>query len=374
MPPHRARKPDTSASRDRAIARGIERWFQASARDLPWRTTPRDGYYALVSEAMLLQTQASRIAERFPPFIQRFPTIESLAEADEHDVLAQWSGLGYYRRAKNLHAAARAVVREHGGIVPRDASALRRLPGVGRYTAGSIASIVYDEPAPIVDGNVARVLLRLDGADLPPTASATIHRLWARAEDLVRAATSPALLNEGLMELGANICTPRSPGCDACPVRSSCVAHREGKQGDIPRPKPRPSQQVVHAASVVMRDAKGRLLVERRGDGGMWAGLWQAPTIEREGKTPTRASIDALTGGGRARRIAEFEHKTTHRIFRFTVYAAPPPKRRRPDQRWVSAAEIEGLALARPQMRILQGSDPVGTNSPTGGGRSGSRG
>lgn len=363
-----------SAARDRAIAHAIERWFESNARDLPWRTTPRDGYYALVSEAMLLQTQAARIAERFPVFIERFPTIESLAQADEQDVLAQWSGLGYYRRARNLHRAAIEVVGSHDGVVPRGVAALGKLPGVGRYTAGSIASIAYNEPAPIVDGNVARVLLRVEGADLPPTATATINMLWARAEAIVRAADSPALLNEGLMELGATVCTPRSPDCPACPVRTRCVARREGRQHEIPRPKPRAEQTAMFAASVVIRDAKGRTLVERRGDTGMWAGLWQAPTIESEVRAPTRAAIEALATGRPVRKIASFEHLTTHRRFVFAVYSASPPRRRGADQRWASDAELEKLALARPQLRILLGRDGKRESAGSGGGRSRSEG
>ncbi len=350
-------------SRDNAIASAIEGWFVANARDLPWRTEPRDGYYALVSEAMLLQTQASRIAERFPVFIKRFPTIEDLAAASEEDVLAQWSGLGYYRRAKNLHRAAQQVVEEHGGVVPRDVALLRALPGVGRYTAGSIASIAYNEPAPIVDGNVVRVLLRVEGRDLPPTETATMNLLWARATDLVEAANSPAHFNEGLMELGATVCTPKSPDCAACPVKSRCVANREQTQHEIPRPKPRAKQTTVHAASVVVRDPKGRLLIERRGDAGMWAGLWQAPTIESEGRAPTRAEIASIAPGGKPRKVGSFEHLTTHRRFAFTIYEAPAPPRRRADQRWASESQIAELALARPQMRILLGDPGAGLNA-----------
>jgi len=352
-----------SRQRDRAIATAIERWFASNARDFPWRTTPRNPYYALVSEAMLLQTQASRIALRFPVFIDRFPTIESLACADEQDVLAQWSGLGYYRRAKNLHRAAQQVVDHHGAVVPSDVAALRRLPGVGRYTAGSIASIAFDEPAPIVDGNVVRVLLRIEGKDLPPAETSTMNLLWERAEALVRCADSPALFNEGLMELGATACTLNSPRCSGCPVRTRCKAKRQGAQQRIPRPKPRPRQTTMHAASVVIRDARGRTLIEQRDDSGMWAGLWQAPTVESGGRAPSRSAIEALAGSGPIRKIGSFEHLTTHRRFRFTVYSGPPPRRRRADQRWATAAQIAQLALARPQMKILLGEDRAQRNA-----------
>jgi len=344
-----------SRRRDRAITAAICAWFRENARGLPWRTSPRDPYFALVSEAMLLQTQASRVAELFPRFIRRFPTVRDLAGAEEQDVLALWSGLGYYRRATNLHRAAQRIMEEHAGTVPSDAASLRSLPGVGRYTAGAIASIAFNRQAPIVDGNVARVLLRVEGRDLSPADSATSEWLWSRAGELVGAAESPASFNEGLMELGATVCTPKAPRCGDCPVRTRCVARREGSQHDIPRPKSRAARTVVHAASVVMCDAKGRTLVERRDKSGMWAGLWQAPTVERAGGPPRLVEVRILAGGRDVRRVDAFEHLTTHREFRFTVYEAAPPPRRRRHQRWASREEIGRLALARPQMRILLG-------------------
>ena len=346
--------------RDCAIAEAISDWFIENDRDFPWRTTPRNPYYALVSEAMLLQTQAARIAERFPVFIDRFPTIESLAHANEQDVLAQWSGLGYYRRAKNLHRAAQQVVDEHDGNVPSDVESLLRLPGIGRYTAGSIASIAFDKPEPIVDGNVVRVLLRIEGADLPPTETATMKLLWERAETLVKSADSPAAFNEGTMELGATICTPRSPSCEECPVRTRCKAKKQGRQGEIPMPKPKPKQRIVHAACVVIRDKQGRLLIEQRDDSGMWAGLWQAPTVESNDKSPSKAMIKVIAGGKQIKRLDSFEHQTSHRTFHFTIYAAAPPSRRKAHQHWATDAQIRALALARPQMRILLGDDGSG--------------
>ena len=181
--------------------------------------------------------------------------------------------------------------------------------------------------------------------------------LWSRAQALVCAADSPAAFNEGMMELGASVCSPKTPDCSSCPVRTRCKAKREGKQKEIPRPKPRPEQSLVHAASVVIRDSRGRTLIECRGENGMWAGLWQAPTVESDSKAPTRSAIKALAGDGPIRKISDFEHLTTHRRFRFTVYSAPAPKRRRTDQRWATQAEIKRLALARPQMRILLGQE-----------------
>src|SRR5690606_18318055 len=217
--------PPADASRDRRIVRDLCRWFARAARDLPWRALPRDPYRALVSEFMLQQTQVSRVLEKFGPFLERFPSVEALAAADEGQIAAAWSGLGYYRRARHLQAAARAIVAEHGGRVPTKAATLENLPGIGRYTAGAISSIVFGEPVPVVDGNVTRVVLRIEGRDLPQEAPATARFVWERAAALVEVAAGtkakgigPGFLNEALMELGATVCVPRSPRCLECPI------------------------------------------------------------------------------------------------------------------------------------------------------------
>ncbi|MEM9374068.1 MAG: A/G-specific adenine glycosylase, partial [Planctomycetota bacterium] len=235
-----------------AVAPLVERWFRANARDLPWRPDPIDGprdpYRALVSELMLQQTQVSRVLEKYTPFLERFPTAEALAAAAEADVLAEWSGLGYYRRARLLHAAAKAVVHDHAGSFPTDPARIRSLPGVGRYTAGAVASIVFGQREPILDGNVERVLLRLHAKPDPPKDKATQAWAWDRAQQLVDASDSPGVLNEGLMELGAIVCTPGAPKCRACPLRRACEAHRRGTAEEIPEPKPRARQKDWFAA------------------------------------------------------------------------------------------------------------------------------
>src|SRR5690606_31034689 len=177
-------EPTIDTLNHRAIAAAVETWFTSTARDLPWRRR-RTGYTALVSEAMLQQTQVGRVIEKYESFMRRFPTLRALAEADEQSVLATWQGLGYYRRARHLHAAARAIVREHAGRVPCTAEELMHLPGVGRYTAGAIASIVFGERTPLVDGNVQRVLARLVADDRSPTATEAVRDSWQHADDLV---------------------------------------------------------------------------------------------------------------------------------------------------------------------------------------------
>ena len=209
------------------FSKRLLRWYDAHRRDLPWRIKngsreTLDPYRVLVSEAMLQQTQVATVIPYFDRFIGRFPTFRALADADEQDVLRLWQGLGYYSRARNLHAAAKRIVREFGGEMPRTAEALRQLPGVGRYTAGAVASIAFDCPAPIVDGNVARVLCRIDRIESDPrTDKPTLEEIWRRAEQILPAARCGDF-NSALMELGATVCTPRNPKCLICPMKKGC--------------------------------------------------------------------------------------------------------------------------------------------------------
>src|SRR5687768_16089198 len=211
------------------FARRLLRWYDKCRRDLPWRPDPAAGrprvdpYHVLVSEAMLQQTQVATVVPYFNRFIARFPTLADLAGADEQEVLRLWQGLGYYSRARNLQAAARKVVAEYGGELPRERDRLLTLPGVGRYTAGAVASIAFDRRAPILDGNVIRVLCRIDKIQSDPRDRSTQDLLWRRAEEVLPARRAGAF-NSALMELGATVCTPRSPQCLLCPVREHCEA------------------------------------------------------------------------------------------------------------------------------------------------------
>ncbi|GJM17921.1 MAG: A/G-specific adenine glycosylase [Phycisphaeraceae bacterium] len=337
-----------------SLAPAVERWFAAAARDLPWRTHPRDPYRSLVSELMLQQTQVARVIDRFDAFVARFPTARALAAADEQEVLAEWSGLGYYRRARLLHACARAIVADHAGRVPTTAAELRSLPGIGAYTAGALASIVFGKPEPAVDGNVIRVLLRLHGSELAQDAPAT--RTWAtdHARALAEAADDPGAVAEGLMELGATVCTPGAPKCDACPLRASCVARREGTTTTIPAPKTRAKVSALFCDSILDEDTRGRLLVERRPTAGMWGGLWQAPTLEQPDRAPTAADVRAFARARSVERVESFEHKTSHRLVRFRVWHATGARAGSLRVRR-SRAQIAELGLSNPQRRILLG-------------------
>ncbi len=209
--------------------RRLLRWFQRHGRDLPWRRT-RDPYHVIVSEFMLQQTQVSRVEAYYHPFLERYPSIDVLAAAPAQMVRESWDGLGYYRRASNLHRLAREVVRDHAGTIPNDPIELRRLPGVGRYTAGAVASFAFERSAPAVDTNVARVLRRAFHPRAPLKAIG--NRLWATAEQIIpRRGKTAWAFNQGIMELGALICTARVARCGECPVRPVCATGRKSVNG-----------------------------------------------------------------------------------------------------------------------------------------------
>lgn len=361
--------PPDPSSQARHLAQTISNWFESSARDLPWRRTdPKTGlrnpYFSLVSEFMLQQTQVSRVLEKFGPFVRRFPTIQALAAAHEQDVLAAWSGLGYYRRAKLLHSAAIDIVNRFEGVIPASAAELQSITGIGPYTAGAIASIVFHQPAPIVDGNVARVLMRLraDGRSAADREANTAN--WSQATELVEAAPSPALTNEGVMELGALICTPKSPRCLHCPLRAFCRAADAGIQDTIPAPKRPATRSTVYHTAVRIIDRSGRLLIQRRPASGLWASMWQAPTAESVDSQP-KPSVALKPLGLRCATlpVAVFVHVTSHRTVEFAVHEPTRPlDPERLDQikekntyALISPKEIGDLPLANPHRRILAG-------------------
>jgi A/G-specific adenine glycosylase len=265
------------------IRRHLTAWYERNRRELPWRTD-RDPYRILVSEMMLVQTTVAAVVPYFERFLRRFPTVAELAAADEVEVLKAWEGLGYYRRARQLHAAARAIVREHGGMVPDEPEALQALPGVGRYIAGAVLSFAFDRAAPILEANTQRVLARWLAWHGDLKLSASQARLWQAAERLVPS-RGAGTFNQAFMELGAVICTPRAPKCLACPVTSQCRARALGLQGSLPviSPKP-PPLPVSEACALVAR--RGRVLIVQRGPGRLWERLWEFPTVHRAGADP----------------------------------------------------------------------------------------
>jgi A/G-specific adenine glycosylase len=358
------RSENPNPKRDSTIVRALCQWFVANARDLPWRQTTntgkRDPYRSLVSEIMLQQTQVSRVLEKFEPFLDEFPTLESLAEAEEDEVLTMWSGLGYYRRARSLHACAQQATEEFGGL-PESVADLEKLKGIGRYTAGAIASIVHNHAEPIVDGNVERVLLRLEGQELRAGETQTKNWCWDRASELVlkterskSESVNPATFNEGLMELGALVCTPKSPSCHECPFSGSCVANRESKQDSIPLPKTRKAKKPLYMACLLVRDSKSRLLISQRPKGGLWGGLWQVPTLESDTrllKTDLAKHFSVATKA--LIREDSFVHETTHRSVAVVVYRLAAPS----DMvhgTWIANDDTSGLATGSLQDRVIR--------------------
>jgi A/G-specific adenine glycosylase len=321
---------------------------------------------------MLQQTQVSRVVPAFERFVRRFPSATDLAQASEGEVLAHWQGLGYYRRARLLHAAARHVAERHGGEVPTDVSALRELPGVGRYVAGAIASIVARAREPIVDGNVARVMLRLHGRAVAPDDPATVKWLWSRAQEWVDESRDPSAANEGLMELGATICTPRSARCGECPLAGRCAARRSGSVAEIPSPK-RSARAVRKRRgriemSTLIAVHRGRIAMEQRPDTGLWAGLWQTPT--REVVARGRVGAEAATSPGPwrgARRAGAVDAVLSHRRVRIDVWVAAPAASARlrrgpsPDWSWVPIGQLGDVPLSNAMRRVL---DVAGIHAP----------
>jgi len=316
---------------------------------------------------MLQQTQVSRVVEKFEPFLRAFPTPAALAAASEDEVLAAWQGLGYYRRARLLHAAAKAIVERHGGRVPSDPAALRELPGVGRYTAGAIASIVFGAREPIVDGNVVRVLSRTAARQGSADDRATVDWAWAEAGRFVQAAAEPGPANEALMELGATVCTPAAPKCAACPVADHCAARRTGTVDQIPAPKRRTARRelVLVTARIVRTD--GAVLLEQRPreapggspGGGLWSGLWQPPSIENadgESLSPA-AAAKALGLALTLVPAGTVPFATTHRAVRFVVLDArvrgKGERLATGGRRWVLPAGLPKLALSNAAKRVL---------------------
>lgn len=306
-----------------SIRRLLLQHYAAHARDLPWRRT-RDPYAIWVSEIMLQQTRVDTVLAYYDRFLSRFPTPQALARASEDEVLASWSGLGYYRRARLLHSGVRDVVARYGGEVPREAGARRGLPGIGRYTAGAIGSIAFDLPEPLVDGNVARVLSRLFAVDTPPERSDTQARLWQLAEALVHG-ERPGALNQSLMELGAITCRKLAPRCEACPVAAHCQARLQGRIAELPLAKKRADPKPVALVAIAALDASAERVLLVRGAASLFGGLWNLPMREGGGRTPALAlcaELGLAPPALAARPVGEFSHVLTHRRLAIELWRA----------------------------------------------------
>ncbi|MDA0999152.1 MAG: A/G-specific adenine glycosylase [bacterium] len=348
----------------RAIRERLLRWYDREKRELPWRGE-KDPYRIWVSESMLQQTRAETVRARYLPFLARFPTIAALADAPLESVLAEWQGMGYYARARNLHRAARRIADAMGGKLPEGREALRALPGVGPYMAGALASIAFGERTAAVDGNVLRVLSRLLDCALPVDAPKGRAFIEEEAEALVPS-SRPGDFNQALMDLGARICTPRNPACGACPLRLLCAAREAGTVSRRPRKKKKTPPAKTTAVQLWGEQA-GRLLLRKRPDEGLFGGMWELPGEMAEGharsaKAPLLEKICAAHFGAGWRagpEIARLERTLTHRKIRFIVHAALPASSRRDrreseDRLWADVEEISALPLSSAQRAVLR--------------------
>ncbi len=338
------------------FATALLAWFDRHGRhDLPWQH-PRDAYRVWLSEIMLQQTQVATVVSYFERFVAALPELRALAAAPEDRVLALWSGLGYYRRARFLHRAAQLCVERHGGELPRDFDALAALPGIGRSTAGAILAQAHGLRFPILDGNVKRVLARYHGIHGHPGESAVEKQLWQHA-DAHTPAARVADYTQAIMDLGATVCTRSKPRCEACPLADDCIARRDGLTAHLPSPKPTKTVPVRATVMLILRDARGRVLLQRRGPQGVWSGLWSLPEA---------ADIDAAWRDAQryariddAQALAPFTHVFSHYKLRiepllFDGATAPHAIADNPELRWCDASELAALGLPAPVRKLLQ--------------------
>ena len=341
------------------LATQVVRWQAAHGRNhLPWQNT-RDAYRVWLSEIMLQQTQVATVLEYYTRFLARFPDVRQLAAAAQDEVLALWSGLGYYSRARNLHRCAQIVVHQHGGEFPRTVDELAALPGIGRSTAGAIAAFCFGARAPILDANVRRVLTRVLGFGADLAEAKNERALWQQAEALLpRQDLSHAMprYTQGLMDLGAGICLPRNPNCLLCPLQEACVARRDGNPQDYPV-RTRKLKRSAQAWWLLLRqDGAGRLWLERRPPTGIWAGLYCPPVYD------SRAALDEalqLHASCDARDLPAFTHVLTHRDLHLHPVlardATPRPDAHCAEQQsgWFAPAQWPALGLPAPVRKLL---------------------
>lgn len=311
--------------------RALLTWYDRNRRDLPWRRT-RDPYPIWLSEIMLQQTRVGAVLDHYRAFLKLFPTLASLAAASEDAVLAAWSGLGYYRRARMLHQCAREIVNRHGGCFPQSSDALRALPGIGRYTAAAIASIAFQAPVAVVDGNIERVLARLAGR------ASNQRQNWENAQQLL-APSRPGDFNQAVMELGATVCLPREPRCPICPIRKWCVA-----QGQVPHPKPTARQQRKHIWCAIEWHNGLLRMVQRSRAASLMAGMWELPQWTQP--PPMIASYEHWRA---------FRHSIT--ITDYTVHVLrnrQPKDAARPRGKWIAIHQIPKMPITGLARKILK--------------------
>ncbi len=336
-------------------------WYRENKRDLPWRRT-KDPYAIWLSEVMLQQTRVDTVIPYYDRFLSAYPTVHSLAEAPLEDVLTEWSGLGYYRRARTLHAAANQLSKERGGIFPREASELREIVGIGPYTAGAVASIAFDTAAALVDGNVIRVFARIFAVNDDVRKPAGVARIWKLAEDLVPKKNAGDW-NQALMELGATVCTPRAPRCLLCPVNDLCEARKQGRENDLPILEAKKAPRAWSRAAVVIERNGEVLLTKRRGDR-LFGGMWEPPAVDAdessEALPPALQNMLGLKDVTYTQKNA-VKHVLSHRKMHVVVFSATAkkiaftPSDQYDEARFVSPEAFRDLPTSTLCKKILEG-------------------
>ncbi|QDH69459.1 A/G-specific adenine glycosylase [Marilutibacter alkalisoli] len=344
------------------IAARLLPWFDSHGRhDLPWQH-PRTPYRVWLSEIMLQQTQVSTVTGYFDRFVTALPDLPALAAAPLDDVLALWSGLGYYARARNLHAAAKACVERHGGELPRDIDALVALPGIGRSTAAAILSQAWGDRHAILDGNVKRVLARYHGIEGWPGTPAVERKLWLLAESHTADSTLPDArlpdYTQAQMDLGATLCTRANPTCLLCPLRDDCVAHREGRTAELPTPRPGRTLPQREAQVLWLEDANGRILLQQRPPAGIWASLWTLPQFEDADTARDWLQKNTRTDSTTATTLPAIAHAFSH--YKLTLHphrwhgiALRDRIGDNESLRWVARNELTKLGIPAPIRRLL---------------------
>jgi A/G-specific adenine glycosylase len=338
------------------FAAALLAWFDAHGRkDLPWQH-PRTPYRVWLSEVMLQQTQVRTVIAYFERFVAALPTLRALADAPLDRVLALWSGLGYYSRARNLHAAARICAAQHGGELPCELDALAALPGIGRSTAGAILAQAHGMRHAILDGNVRRVLARHRGVRGWPGAMAVQRTLWEIAE-LCTPAERVADYTQAIMDLGATVCTRSRPLCRACPVAAGCVARRDGSTAELPERKPARPKPTRETTMLIVRDEAGRVLLERRPPAGVWAGLWSVPeTSDQESSAQAlreRFAVQANETVALDAFVHTFSHYHLH-VTPLLVAGVASPRVADGESGWFAREEWIALGLPAPVRRLLE--------------------
>jgi len=346
-------KIDPMPSNALSIQKKLLSWYHKHARDLPWRHT-RDPYKIWVSEIMLQQTQVQTVIPYYTRWLTRFPTLASLAIAPQDEVMKYWAGLGYYRRVKMLHQAAQFVQTELEGKIPSDPAGLLNIPGIGRYTAGAIASIAFQKSAPLVDGNVIRILTRLYAIKKDIAQAPTLKQLWSLAEGLVPQ-KEPGDFNQAMMELGATVCLPKNPSCSTCPVRSECKALARGNAEHFPVKAQKDKIEKLKTAAFIFHNPRGEVLISRQPQNARWGGLWMFPFGETKTEVAARFKLKEMPED----HSFVIKHGFTKYSIQLHVFETALSLKKSKTlaasyRRWVAVTELENFAFPSPHKKITR--------------------